>query len=361
MSLIASPDAPAFAVSAPRIAVIGAGHLGSIHARLWLQHENATLTSVYDIHPERAQNLVAKLKEQFPQTTVFAAQSLEEALANCDAVTIATPTSSHFTVAEAALKAHKHCFIEKPIAANLAETDALLSIATKTSAIVHIGHVERFNPAFAPISPHNLHNLRYIESHRLAPFKPRALDVSVILDLMIHDIDIALWLVASPVSHISANGASMLARHTDMAVARLHFENGCAAQFHVSRLSPQTRRTMALYTAKQHITVDFAAPSLEIVHFSEHGIKPRPFATNSPELLPATMLGDIAAAHIGTAWQETPPLQPTNAISQEQQAFLAEIRAPSARVQRATHIHETRESMRIAEAITAQIMTATIS
>lgn len=372
MTLVASPllSTP---LSKPRIAVIGAGHLGTIHARLWLQDTDAVLTTIYDTHPERAQNLVSILQSQFPKTTVHAAQSLEEALENCDAATIATPTSSHFAVAQAALKARKHCFIEKPVAGSLAETEALVELAAQSSALIHVGQVERFNPAFTQITPHNIPPIRYIEAHRLAPFKPRALDVSVILDLMIHDIDLALWLTASPVKEIYANGASMLTRHADMAVARLHFENGAVAQFHVSRLSAETRRTMALYTNAHHVMIDFAAPSLDIFHFSEKGIQPVSFfekhenphdttnfqsaTTLQPAMVlqPATVLGEMTAIQTSSAWHEKPPLQATNAIRQEQQAFIAEIHSPSVIVQRATHLSEALESMRIAEAIAAQI------
>ncbi|MCS6808361.1 MAG: Gfo/Idh/MocA family oxidoreductase [Candidatus Kapabacteria bacterium] len=335
-----------------RIAVIGAGHLGTIHSRLWLIQPNVTLSAIYDTHPDRTERLVAQLHAEFPHATVRPASSLHDALTDCDAVTITTPTSSHANVAMAVLNAGKHCFIEKPLTSTLEEAESLAPLAEKFGCVVHVGHIERFNPALLPLYPQSLHPY-FIETHRLAPMKPRALDVSVVLDLMIHDIDLALWFAQSPVRDIQANGRTVLTRHTDIATARLVFDNGCVAHCTVSRLAPTTQRTMALFSDDIHVYVDFATPRVDIFHFAPRGIAPSPLCAGSSLQL-SQLLGHTAYVRSKDVWHETPTLPSVNALCQEQQAFIEELRFGKCNP-RATRLREAQASLAIAAEIMRKI------
>ncbi|MGA2298939.1 MAG: Gfo/Idh/MocA family oxidoreductase, partial [FCB group bacterium] len=191
-----------------KISVIGTGHLGSIHARLWKNTINAELIGIFDIENKKADALSNELN-----CKIFS--SINEALEASDAVTIAAPTSNHYEIAMKCLQQNKHCLIEKPITSNYLEAKSLIDEAQNKGLVIQVGHVERFNPALAALKDYKL-NPVFIEAHRLSQFKPRATDVSVILDLMIHDIDIMLWLIKSKVKKIDANGVSILTDTPDI-------------------------------------------------------------------------------------------------------------------------------------------------
>ena len=341
----------------PRIAVIGTGHLGAIHTRLWLQQPFAHLACIYDTDAERAERLIATLAEEFPHArSVRIAPNLAEALQDADAVTIATPTSTHFAVAEECLSAGKHCFIEKPVSTNAAEADQLAHKAQQQKCIIHVGHVERFNPALAGIDSERLQPL-FIEAHRLAQFKPRATDVSVILDLMIHDIDIALWLVRSPVAEIHANGVAVLTDTPDIANARIRFANGCVANLTASRISAKPMRKMRIFQRDAYMAFDFADNTVEMFHITDDEQPHRTVRDGSSELVPAMMLGNIdAGLHKRSIWYEQPTIAKGNAISEEQRAFVEAIRFGSNdKISRSADVYAALESMRVAEEITRQI------
>ncbi|MBL7989885.1 MAG: Gfo/Idh/MocA family oxidoreductase [Candidatus Kapabacteria bacterium] len=341
----------------PCIAVIGTGHLGAIHARLWLQQDASELVALYDADIERSQALASTLAQEFPNAkSVCVAQSLAEALTEADAVTIATPTSTHFAIAEVCLQAGKHCFIEKPITTNVEEGERLAEIAQKLGLIIHVGHVERFNPALTAIDTQRLQPL-FIEAHRLAQFKPRATDVSVILDLMIHDIDIALWLVKSPVVEVHANGVAVLTDTPDIANARLRFENGCVANLTASRISAKSMRKMRIFQRDAYLSLDFAANSVEMFHITDDEQVPTTGMEQRPDIVPAMMLGNIdAGEHKRSIWYEQPTIAKGNAISEEQRIFAMAVQAGAMHTFRATSAGEALEALRIAEVITAQML-----
>ena len=366
-------------VHLPRLAVVGVGRLGSIHARLWNNERAARLTALYDIDNARAEEVARELTASAPLAADHASPrvvaSLDEAFACADAVTIASPSSTHYKIALAALRAGKHCFIEKPAATSLAECDSLSEEAQKQGVVVHVGHVERFNPALLHLQPYSCKPL-FIEAHRLAQFKPRALDVSVILDLMIHDIDLALWLARSPVAEIRANGVAALTAEPDIANARLQFENGCVANLTASRISATTMRKMRIFEPNAYRSLDFASGAAEIFHIAD-GEEP-PATSEGTTIVPAVMLGDIEAGERRRSiWYERREKQEINAIVEEQRAFLAALSSVSGentppndlsddeahdeaqRLARATTLAEAAAALRVAEEISRIIAAQT--
>lgn len=293
------------------VVVLGVGHLGSIHAKLWKAQERATLVGVYDVDGQRA---AAKAEE----LGVQAFATIEEALAACDAVTIAVPTTEHYTVASASIAAGKHCLIEKPITQTYAEAQQLIALAEQKNIVVQVGHVERFNPAFVAARTYNLQPL-FIEAHRLSQFRPRATDVSVIHDLMIHDIDIVLWLVKSPAVRIDANGVAVLTDTPDIANARVEFANGCVANFTASRISANAMRKMRIFQRNAYLSLDFSKPGVEMYRLLDEG-------QESSGGIPAIMLGQIeAGTQRKNIYYEQPPVPTLNAIAEEQGTFVASV------------------------------------
>jgi predicted dehydrogenase len=234
-----------------RIGVIGAGALGYHHVRILRDLSGAKLVGFYESRGERAASVSAELG-------VPAFDKLEELLDVVDAATIVVPTPAHFAVAKAALTRGKHLLIEKPIAATLAEADELLAIASQTGAVVQTGHVERFNRAIRAALPH-VENARFIESDRLAPFNPRGSDVAVVLDLMIHDIDLVRTLVGGHIKDVSAFGVQVLTPFVDIANARLRFEDGAVANITASRVSRERMRKVRIFQESGYLSLDLAA------------------------------------------------------------------------------------------------------
>ena len=234
-----------------RVGVIGAGALGYHHVRILRDVAGARLIGFYEARADRA-TAVAK------ELGVPAFDRLEELLDAVDAATVVVPTPAHYEVARAALERGKHLLIEKPIAATLAEADELLTIAAKTGALVQTGHVERFNRAIRAALPH-VEKARFIESDRLAPFNPRGADVAVVLDLMIHDIDLVRTLVGSHIRDVSAVGVQVLTPFVDIANARLRFEDGAVANITASRVSRERMRKVRIFQESGYLSLDLAA------------------------------------------------------------------------------------------------------
>ena len=234
-----------------RIGVVGAGALGYHHVRILRDVPGATLVGFYEARPERAAQVAAELG-------VRAYERLDELLDAVDAATVVVPTPAHFDVARPALERGKHLLIEKPIATTLAEADELLAMAKRSGAIIQTGHVERFNRAIRAALPH-VEKARFIESDRLAPFNPRGADVAVVLDLMIHDIDLVRTLVGGHVKEVSAVGVQVLTPFVDIANARLRFADGAVANITASRVSRERMRKVRIFQESGYLSLDLAA------------------------------------------------------------------------------------------------------
>jgi len=238
-----------------RIGVIGVGHLGNFHVKRLMEISGISISGIYDNNPIRADEISN-------QYDVKSFSSLQTLLEISDAVSIVTPTPYHFEIANRALDKDCHLFIEKPITDNIEHAGLLLNKAEKLNKIIQVGHIERFNPAFTILK--NLHiQPLFIEAHRLTEFNPRGNDVPVILDLMIHDIDIILSLVGSEIKDIRANGVKVVSSSVDIANARIEFENGCIANVTASRISQKIMRKMRLFQNEEYITIDFQNGVLE--------------------------------------------------------------------------------------------------
>jgi predicted dehydrogenase len=237
-------------VSAPRVGVIGAGSLGYHHVRLLRDMPNVAFAGFYDIDATRAATVQLDLG-------ATAAPSLTALLDRVDAVTVVVPTSAHHAVAKQALSRGVHVLIEKPITTTLDEADDLLAIARATKALVQTGHVERFNRAIRAALPH-IAEPRFVESNRLAPFNPRGSDVAVVLDLMIHDIDLVRTLVGGHVTELAAAGVPVLTPSVDIANARLGFDSGAVANITASRVSRDRFRKLRIFQRSGYLSLDLA-------------------------------------------------------------------------------------------------------
>ena len=240
-----------------KIGVLGAGHLGKIHLKVLAASSFYSLIGFYDPNPE-VQALL------FKSHGYKAFESPEKLIAACDVIDIVTPTLFHFDMAMLALNAKKHVFIEKPIATSDKEAEAIVALANKNGVIGMVGHVERFNPAFKAVST-SITDPKFIETHRLAEFNPRGTDVSVVLDLMIHDIDIILSVVKSPIKNIEASGLAVISETPDISNARIEFENGCVANLTASRISLKKMRKSRFFQKNAYISVDFLDKKVEVV------------------------------------------------------------------------------------------------
>lgn len=240
-----------------KIGVLGVGHLGKFHLNNWKVMEGIELVGFFDPNNETAAEVTEKY--QIPRFT-----DTDELIAACDAVDIVAPTIHHYPLCVAAVKKGKHVFVEKPLCDTMEQAEELLKLVKEANVKFQVGHVERFNPAFQAISQHQL-NPMFIEVHRLAQFNPRGTDVSVILDLMIHDIDIILSLVNSPVKNISASGVAVMSDTPDIANVRIEFNNGCVANLTSSRISMKKMRKMRLFQKDAYIGIDFLEKKTEII------------------------------------------------------------------------------------------------
>jgi predicted dehydrogenase len=289
-----------------KVGVFGVGHLGKFHLKNWEEIENVKLTGFYDPSDENA-NLA---KKDFGLKRFKNADQLIEA---CDAVDIVAPTTLHFELCKKAILKSKHVFVEKPLANTMSEAKEIVKLTKEANIKLQVGHVERFNPALLAAKEHEL-NPMFIEVDRLAQFNPRGTDVSVILDLMIHDIDIILSLVKSSVKNVFANGVNVLSDTPDIANVRIEFDNGCVANLTSSRISMKKMRKMRLFQKDSYVGIDFLDKKTEIIKYK------------TPEDKDAFTF-DIETNHgKKTIAISSPVIKEINAIKMELQSFVNSIK-----------------------------------
>jgi len=287
-----------------KIGVLGAGHLGKIHIEQLLNISTAQVIGFFDPNNENANLAIEKFG-------IIRFENEDELIDACDAIDIVTPTIFHFELAIKAIKKGKHVFIEKPIAQTSIEAEQISKMVQEANVKCQVGHVERFNPAFVTAKPF-LQNPLFIEVHRLAQFNPRGTDVSVVFDLMIHDLDIVLSLVNSEVKRISASGVKVISETLDIANVRLEFGNGCVANITTSRISLKNMRKMRIFQRDAYISIDFLNKKNEIVRIK-------------PDSEPTSMLDFPIELNNGikkTITVEMPIIESTNAIRDELILFL---------------------------------------
>ena len=288
-----------------KIGLLGAGHLGKIHLKCINLVEDFELIGFYDPDPEKVKNIQEELG-------LKSFESVSALIDASDAVDIVTPTVSHYSCASEAIRKSKHVFIEKPIVTTPKEALQLIELASEADVKVQVGHVERFNPAFTAVSEH-LNNPMFIETHRLAQFNPRGTDVPVVLDLMIHDIDIILSVVKSKIRKINASGVNVVSDTPDIANARLEFDNGAVANLTASRISLKNMRKSRFFQRDAYVTVDFLDKVAEIVRMEEiEQLPDDPFAM-------VLDLGDNKKKRRITF--DKPEIKSINAIEEELRSF----------------------------------------
>lgn len=291
------------------IGVIGVGHLGSLHAKMYAEIASACFVGLYDVDEKKRNEIASKYK-------VKSFSSLEEMLAEVDAVSIATVTTTHFEVAKKAISAGKHVLVEKPITSTLAEADELIALAKQKGVLIQVGHIERFNPAILSLDSYQLKPM-FIESHRLAQFNPRGTDVAVVLDLMIHDIDIILSLVNSPVKQIDASGVAVVSDTPDIANARLQFQNGCVANVTASRISQKKMRKMRLFQHNAYIAIDFQQGTADVFRLGKEG---------EGSIWSTMLLGKIGEGKKKRSIiYEQPEIKKINALKYELESFISAV------------------------------------
>ena len=238
------------------VGVVGTGHLGKLHIKMFRDIENCNLVGVHDSNTEQA-----KLASDKFSVKVF--DSLESLLKNVNAISIAATTSAHYELAKECLQAGRHIFIEKPITATIQEAEEIVDLANSLNLKLQIGHIERFNPALVSMEKYII-DPKFIQTDRLAQFNPRGTDVAVVLDLMIHDIDIILSLIKSKVENIEANGVAVVSDNIDIANARIQFENGSVANVTASRISQKKMRKMRIFQRNSYVALDFVTGVSEV-------------------------------------------------------------------------------------------------
>jgi predicted dehydrogenase len=288
-----------------KVGVFGVGHLGKFHLNNWKEIEGVKLVGFFDPNNDNANQVI----EQYGLKRYMDEEKLMDA---CDIIDVITPTDHHYSVCMQAIRKGKHVFVEKPLANTIQEGRDIVNIVREANVKVQVGHVERFNPAFLALKEMNL-NPMFIEVHRLAQFNPRGTEVSVILDLMIHDIDIILSLVKSDVKHISASGVAVMTDTPDIANVRIEFNNGCVANLTSSRISMKKMRKMRLFQPNSYIGIDFLEKKTEIIKLKQ------PEDTNVFSFDIETQNGKktIAIAN--------PIISPQNAIKLELESFINSI------------------------------------
>ena len=283
--------------------VLGAGHLGKIHLRLLQESKKYELVGFFDPFTENAK----KVAKEFGYKLF---DSIEELIAAVEVVDIVTPTLSHFECAKKAIEKGRHIFIEKPITKTVLEAEAIKTLASQFHVQGQVGHVERFNPAFTAVKD-KIDTPMFIETHRLAEFNPRGTDVPVVLDLMIHDIDIILSVVNSKVKNVHASGISVISETPDIANARIEFENGCVANLTASRISMKNMRKTRFFQKDAYISVDFLEKKSEIVRMKDVPNNPDEFA----------MILQNAEGVKKQIYFDNPEIENNNAILDELESF----------------------------------------
>ncbi|MGZ5553812.1 MAG: Gfo/Idh/MocA family oxidoreductase [Chthoniobacterales bacterium] len=276
-----------------RVGVVGVGHIGKNHARLYAESEAAKFAAIYDIDRARAESIAKDFG-------VSISESLDDFAQEIDAASVATPTNSHYEIAKELLERGKHLLIEKPITENTAHASELAQLAAERGLILQVGHVERFNPVLSALEE-RLSHPRFIEAHRLSPYPNRSTDIGVVLDLMIHDLEIILHLVRSPLQDIDAVGVPVLSRGEDIANARLRFENGCVANVTSSRISPETMRKIRVFQEDAYLSLDYGKQSGEIYRRTATGITREPVEIEHEEPLKRQLASFVECAATGRA------------------------------------------------------------
>ncbi|SDY03021.1 Gfo/Idh/MocA family protein [Flavobacterium degerlachei] len=310
-----------------KIGVLGAGHLGKIHLRLLQQSEKYELVGFYDPNQENAD----RISKEFGYKHFSTIATLIHAV---DVIDIVTPTLSHYKCAKVAIKSGKHVFIEKPISNTLAEAEEIIALANEYNVKGQVGHVERFNPAFIA-TKNMIENPMFIETHRLAEFNPRGTDVPVVLDLMIHDIDVILSVVKSKVKNISASGVSVISDTPDIANARIEFENGCVANLTASRISMKNMRKTRFFQKDAYISVDFLEKKCEVVKMKDAPEVPGDF----------DMILQNAEGVKKQIYFSNPDVEQNNAILEELETFADAINTNSTPI---VTLEQATEALRVA-------------
>jgi predicted dehydrogenase len=291
-----------------KVGVVGIGHLGSIHAKLWKQVHEAECIGIYDENRESAARVAS-------ETGLRAFDDLFELIHAVDALSVVTPTFAHYAVARDAIDRGKHVLIEKPITTTVSEANDLSQRAAEKHVKIQVGHIERFNPALIAVEPY-LTDPKFFESHRMAQFKPRGTDVPVVLDLMVHDIDVILSLVKSPVASIDASGVAVVSEQLDIANARIKFENGAVANVTASRISQNPLRKLRIFEQRAYLSIDFANKSTEIFRLVDE-------AERAGITTPMMMLGEIEQADIPRSIiYERPAVKDINPLKYELELFV---------------------------------------
>ncbi len=313
--------------------VLGAGHLGKIHLRLLNQSQKYDLVGFYDADETNAK----RVSEEFGYKYFNTIDALIEAV---DVVDIVTPTLSHYECAKKAIAKGKHIFIEKPITNTVEEAEHIRELLSEHDLRGQVGHVERFNPAFLAVKD-KLENPMFIETHRLAEFNPRGTDVPVVLDLMIHDIDIILSVVKSKVKNVSASGVSVISDTPDIANARIEFESGCVANLTASRISLKNMRKTRFFQKDAYISVDFLEKKCEVVKMKDAPKTPGDF----------DMVLQNAEGIKKQIYFDNPKVANNNAILDELETFADAINNNTAPV---VTLHDGTEALRVAKMIIDQ-------
>ena len=313
--------------------VLGAGHLGKIHLKLLKQSDNYELIGFYDADEANAKKVEAEFGYRY-------FSSMDELIEAVDMVDIVTPTLSHYECAKKAIAKGKHIFIEKPITNTVEEAEHIRELLAEHDIRGQVGHVERFNPAFLAVK-NKIESPMFIETHRLAEFNPRGTDVPVVLDLMIHDIDIILSVVDSKVSSISASGVSVISETPDIANARIEFENGCVANLTASRISLKNMRKTRFFQKDAYISVDFLEKKCEVVKMKDAPESPGDF----------DMILQNAEGVKKQIYFDNPEIANNNAILDELNAFAHAINTNSSPV---VTLHDGTEALRVANQIISQ-------
>ncbi|MCP4053321.1 MULTISPECIES: Gfo/Idh/MocA family protein [Mesoflavibacter] len=313
--------------------VLGAGHLGKIHLRLLKQSEKFELVGFYDADQENGKKVEAEFGYKYFET-------IEQLIDAVDVVDIVTPTLSHFDCARQAIKKGKHIFIEKPITNTVQEAEAIRTLVAEHGVKGQVGHVERFNPAFTAVKD-QLDSPMFIEAHRLAEFNPRGTDVPVVLDLMIHDIDVILSVVKSKVKNVSASGVSVISDTPDIANARIEFVNGCVANITASRISLKNMRKTRFFQRDAYISVDFLEKKCEVVKMKDAPEQPGDF----------DMILQNAEGIKKQIYFDNPEISANNAILDELESFANAINTNTTPV---VTLHDGTEALRVATMIIDQ-------
>lgn len=288
--------------------VIGTGHLGYHHARILGEITGRTVP-IFDTDVERMNRLATELD-------IRPCVHMDSLLEECDSAVVACPTSSHYHVVVKALKAGVHVLVEKPIAASTAQGQEMVDLAEDKNLILAVGHVERFNPAILAAAE-LIDEPLFVEGHRMAPFNPRGTDVSVVLDLMIHDIDLVLSFVRSPVVSVQASGVPVLSKNVDIASARIQFRNRCVVNMTASRISREQVRKLRFFQPRNYVSVDFAARKVEAFRMADGKIEPVPVTVSEGDALTSELNDFRMACETGCA-PTVPGLDGLNALRSAQ-------------------------------------------